>query len=64
MFKLLSDYALPHAFNIFVNNQHYTGYPLDPTNGPPTAVLSNLNLDQVSSLENIVARCGCPMSTW
>ena len=48
MFKVLSDYSLPKAFNIGLNYQHYTGYPLDPNNGPPTAVVTGLNLGQVA----------------
>lgn len=50
MLKILSDYTLPKAFNIGLNFQHYTGYPLDPNNGPPTAVFTGLNLGQVSVL--------------
>ena len=48
MLKILSDYMLPKAFNIGINLQHYTGYPLDPNNGPPTAVENLPNLGQVS----------------
>lgn len=46
--KVLSDYTLPHGLNFGVNYQHYTGYPLDPSNGPPTAVFTNLDIGQVS----------------
>jgi hypothetical protein len=46
--KILSSYTLPKSFNIAVNYQHYTGYPVDPNNGPPTAVFENLNQGQVS----------------
>jgi hypothetical protein len=46
MFKVLSNYTLPKSFNVGLNFQHYTGYPLDPNNGPPTAVISGLNQGQ------------------
>jgi outer membrane receptor protein involved in Fe transport len=48
MFKVLSNYSFPKSFNVGVNFQHYTGYPLDPNNGPPTAVVSGLNQGQIS----------------
>ncbi len=48
MLKILSSFTLPKSFNIAVNYQHYTGYPVDPNNGPPTAVFENLNQGQVS----------------
>ena len=48
MFKVLANYTLPTAIALGVNYQHYTGYPLDPNNGPPTAIFENLNQGQVS----------------
>jgi TonB dependent receptor/Carboxypeptidase regulatory-like domain len=48
MLKILTSYTLPKSFNVALNFQHYTGYPLDPNNGPPTAVFENLNQGQVS----------------
>ncbi len=48
MFKVLSNYTLPKSIALGLNYQHYTGYPLDPNNGPPTAVFENLNQGQVS----------------
>lgn len=46
--KILSDYTLPKAFNVGINFQHYTGYPLDPNNGPPTVVEILPNIGQIS----------------
>ena len=60
MLKVLSDYSLPKAFNIGVNFQHYTGYPLDPNNGPPTAVFTGLNLGQVSVIGEQIGRIRLP----
>jgi Carboxypeptidase regulatory-like domain/TonB dependent receptor len=48
MFKVLANYTLPKSIALGVNYQHYTGYPLDPNNGPPTAIFENLNQGQVS----------------
>jgi hypothetical protein len=48
MFKILSNYTLPKSISLGINYQHYTGYPLDPNNGPPTAVFEDLNQGQVS----------------
>ena len=58
--KVLSDYTLPHGFNFGINYQHYTGYPLDPTNGPPTAVFTNLNIGQVSVIGEQIGRIRLP----
>ena len=60
MLKVLSDYSLPKAFNIGVNFQHYTGYPLDPNNGPPTAVFTGLNMGQVSVIGEQIGRIRLP----
>ncbi len=60
MLKVLSDYTLPRGFNIGINFQHYTGYPLDPTNGPPTAVFTNLNIGQVSIIGEQIGRIRLP----
>jgi hypothetical protein len=65
MFKVLTDYNLPKAVNLGLNYQHYTGYPLDPNNGPPTAVFENLNQGQVSVIgepvgKNPLAECRHP----
>jgi hypothetical protein len=48
MFKVLTNYTLPKSIALGLNYQHYTGYPLDPNNGPPTAVFENLNQGQVA----------------
>jgi hypothetical protein len=54
MFKVLSNYTLPKSVSFGINYQHYTGYPLDPNNGPPTAIFgpdkngSTLNQGTVS----------------
>ncbi len=58
--KVLSDYTLPHGLNFGINYQHYTGYPLDPSNGPPTAVFTNLNIGQVSVIGEQIGRIRLP----
>ncbi len=60
MFKVMGDYNLPKAFNIGLNFQHYTGYPLDPNNGPPTAVFTGLNLGEVSIIGEQIGRIRLP----
>ncbi len=60
MFKVLSSYTFPKAFNVGLNFQHYTGYPLDPNNGPPTAVFENLNQGQVSVIGEQIGRLRLP----
>ena len=61
MFKVLSNYTLPTAgLDIGINYQHYTGYPLDPNNGPPTAVFENLNQGQVSVIGERVGNIRLP----
>jgi len=60
MFKVLSNYALPKAFSIGVNYQHYTGYPLDPNYGPPTAIFSGLNLGQVAVIGEQIGKIRLP----
>jgi hypothetical protein len=60
MFKVLSDYSLPKLFNIGLNFQHYTGYPLDPNNGPPTAVFTGLNLGQIAIVGEQIGKIRLP----
>ncbi len=60
MLKILSSYTLPKSINIAVNYQHYTGYPLDPNNGPPTAVFENLNQGQVSVIGEQIGKIRLP----
>jgi len=71
MFKVLSDYSLPKLFSIGLNFQHYTGYPLDPNNGPPTAVFgpriddegvqhARLNLGQVAIVGEQIGKIRLP----
>jgi hypothetical protein len=60
MFKVLSNYTLPKAIALGVNFQHYTGYPLDPNNGPPTAVFENLNQGQVSVIAETIGNIRLP----
>ena len=43
-----------------LNYQHYTGYPLDPNNGPPTAVFENLNQGQVSVIGETIGNIRLP----
>jgi hypothetical protein len=60
MFKVLSNYTLPKAIAFGLNYQHYTGYPLDPNNGPPTAVFENLNQGQVSVIGEQIGKIRLP----
>jgi hypothetical protein len=60
MFKLLGNYTLPKGIALGLNYQHYTGYPLDPNNGPPTAVFENLNQGQVSIIGNPIGKIRLP----
>ena len=60
MFKVLSDYNIPKLFSVGINYQHYTGYPLDPNNGPPTAIYSGLNLGQVSVIGEQIGKIRLP----
>jgi hypothetical protein len=60
MFKVLSNYTLPKSFNVGLNYQHYTGYPLDPNYGPPTAVFENLNQGQVSVIGEQIGKIRLP----
>jgi hypothetical protein len=60
MFKVLSNYTFPKSFSVGLNYQHYTGYPLDPNNGPPTAVFTNLNLGQVSVIGEQIGKIRLP----
>jgi hypothetical protein len=60
MFKVLSNYTLPKSIALGLNYQHYTGYPLDPNNGPPTAVFENLNQGQVSVIGDPIGRIRLP----
>ena len=60
MFKVLSNYTFPKSFAVGLNYQHYTGYPLDPNNGPPTAVFENLNQGQVSVIGETIGNIRLP----
>jgi hypothetical protein len=60
MFKILSNYTLPKSIALGINYQHYTGYPLDPNNGPPTAVFENLNQGQVSVIAETIGNIRLP----
>jgi hypothetical protein len=60
MFKILSNYTFPKSFSVGINYQHYTGYPLDPNNGPPTAVFENLNQGQVSVIGEQIGKIRLP----
>ncbi|MBW4027412.1 TonB-dependent receptor [Acidipila rosea] len=60
MFKILSNYTLPKSIALGLNYQHYTGYPLDPNNGPPTAVFENLNQGQVSVIGDTIGHLRLP----
>jgi hypothetical protein len=60
MFKLLGSYTLPKSINLALNYQHYTGYPLDPNNGPPTAYFENLNQGQVSVIAEQIGKIRLP----
>jgi TonB dependent receptor/Carboxypeptidase regulatory-like domain len=60
MFKVLSNYTFPKSFNVGLNYQHYTGYPLDPNYGPPTAVFENLNQGQVSVVGEQIGKIRLP----
>jgi hypothetical protein len=60
MFKILSNYTFPKSFVVGLNYQHYTGYPLDPNNGPPTAVFENLNQGQVSVIGETIGKIRLP----
>lgn len=43
VFKLASIFQLPAGVQFATNYQHYTGYPLDPNFGPPSAIFQGLN---------------------
>jgi hypothetical protein len=60
MLKILTSYIFPKSFNVAMNYQHYTGYPLDPNNGPPTAVFENLNQGQVSVIGQQIGKIRLP----
>jgi|CZKL01.1.fsa_nt_gi hypothetical protein len=60
MFKVLSDYTIRRFFSVGINFQHYTGYPLDPNNGPPTAVFTGLNLGQVAIVGEQIGKIRLP----
>lgn len=60
MFKVLSNYTLPKSIAVGINYQHYTGYPLDPNNGPPTAIFENLNQGQVSVIGETIGNIRLP----
>lgn len=60
MFKVLTNYTLPKSIALGLNYQHYTGYPLDPNNGPPTAVFENLNQGQVSVIGETIGKIRLP----
>ena len=60
MFKVLSNYTLPKSIAVGLNYQHYTGYPLDPNNGPPKAVFENLNQGQVSVIGQTIGKIRLP----
>jgi hypothetical protein len=60
MFKVLSNYTFPKSINVAINFQHYTGYPLDPNNGPPTAVISGLNQGQISVIGEQIGKIRLP----
>jgi hypothetical protein len=61
MFKVLSNYTLPKGgVAVGLNFQHYTGYPLDPNNGPPTSYSENLNQGQVSIIGDRIGNLRLP----
>jgi len=60
MFKVLSNYTFPKSFSVGINYQHYTGYPLDPNNGPPTAIFENLNQGQVAVIGETIGNIRLP----
>ncbi|QNI30286.1 TonB-dependent receptor [Alloacidobacterium dinghuense] len=60
MFKVLSNYTFPWSIALGINYQHYTGYPLDPNNGPPTAIFENLNQGQVSVIGEQIGKIRLP----
>jgi hypothetical protein len=60
IFKVLSNYTFPKSFSVGLNFQHYTGYPLDPNNGPPTAVVSGLNQGQISVIGEQIGNIRLP----
>jgi hypothetical protein len=60
MFKVLSNYTLPKSISLGINYQHYTGYPLDPNNGPPTAYFENLNQGQVAVIGEAIGNIRLP----
>jgi len=60
MFKVLTNYTLPKSISLGLNYQHYTGYPLDPNNGPPTAVFEGLNQGQVSVIGEAIGKIRLP----
>jgi hypothetical protein len=60
MFKVLSNYTFPKGFSVGLNFQHYTGYPLDPSNGPPTAVFTLANAGQISVIGDRIGNVRLP----
>ncbi len=60
MFKVLTNYTLPKSIALGLNYQHYTGYPLDPNNGPPTAVFKGLEQGQVSVIGAPIGKIRLP----
>jgi hypothetical protein len=60
MFKVLGNYTAPKSINLGINFQHYTGYPLDPNNGPPTAVFENLQQGSVSVIGEQIGKIRLP----
>jgi hypothetical protein len=60
MFKILGNYTFPKSFSVGINFQHYTGYPLDPSNGPPTAVISGLNQGQITVIGEQIGNIRLP----
>jgi hypothetical protein len=60
VFKILSNYTLPRSFSLGLNYQHYTGYPLDPNNGPPTAVFTGFTQGPVSVIGEQIGKLRLP----
>jgi hypothetical protein len=60
MFKVLTDYTFPRSFVVGLNYQHYTGYPLDPNNGPPTAVFTGFTQGPVSVIGEQIGKIRLP----
>jgi hypothetical protein len=57
---VLGNYTFPKSFNMAINFQHYTGYPLDPNNGPPTAIVSGLNQGQIAVIGEQIGNIRLP----